>query len=88
MSTADMQRAAFDAVDMTAPITEPVNAKLVRNFATAAGKQRLVDAADTVAENLVELGVETYDDLRSASYAMYVDHCGVKPIDAATQGAW
>ena len=42
----------------------------------------LVDAADAVAENLVELGVETYGDLRSATYTMYVDHCGVKPIDA------
>ena len=54
-----MQRAAFDAVDMDAPITGSVIAGLVRNFATAVGKQRLVDAADTVAENLVELGVET-----------------------------
>ena len=82
MSTADMHRAAIDAVDMTAPITEPVITELVRNFATAVGKRRLVDAVDTVAENLVELGVETYGDLRSATYSMYADHCGVKPIDA------
>ena len=77
-----MQRAAFDTVDMNAPISESVIAELVRNFAIAVGKQRLVDAADTVAENLVELGVETYSDLRSTTYSMYVDHCGVKPIDA------
>ena len=68
MSMADMQRAAFDAVDMNAPISGLIIAELVRDFATAVGKQRLVDAADTVAENLVELGVETYDDLRSATY--------------------
>ena len=82
MSTVDMQRAACDAVDMTTPITEPVIAELVRDFATAVGKRHRVDAADTVAENLVELGVETYGDLRSATYSMYVDHCGVKPIVA------
>ena len=77
MRAADMQRAAFDAVDMNAPITGSVIAGLVRNFATAVGRQRLVDAADTVVENLVELGVETYGDLRSATYSMYVDQCGV-----------
>ena len=54
----------------------------MRNFAIAAGKLRLIDAACTVAERLVELGVETYSDLRSATYSMYVDACGVKPIDA------
>ena len=77
-----MHRAAFDAVDMNAPISESEIAELVHNFAIAVGKQRLVDAADTVAENLVDLGVKTYGDLRSATHSMYVDHCGVKPIDA------
>ena len=82
MDTAGMRKTAFDTVDMNTPISEPVIAELLRNFAVAVGKQRLVDAADKVAESLVELGVETYGDLRSATYQMYVDHCGVKPIDA------
>ena len=82
MNTADMQRTAFDAVDMTTPISELVIAALIRNFAIAAGKRRLIYATDAVAEHLVELGVVTYGDLRSATYSMYVDECGVKPIDA------
>ena len=82
MNTSDMQKTAFDSVDMRTPISEPVIAELLRDFAIAVGKQRLVDAADKVAESLVDLGIETYGDLRSATYQMYVDHCGVKPIDA------
>ena len=82
MNTADMQRTAFDAVDMTTPISELVIAALIRNFAIAAGKRRLIDAVDAVAQHLVELGVETCGDLRSATYSMYVDDCAVKPIDA------
>ena len=67
---------------MTTPISELAIAALVRNFAIAAGKRRLIDAADIVAQHLVELGVETYGDLRSATYSIYVDECDVKPIDA------
>ena len=82
MNTVDVQKTAFDAVDMSTPISELVMAALLRNFANAVGKQRLHDAADKVAESLVEIGVETYGHLRSTTYSMYVDHCGVKPIDA------
>ena len=82
MSTTDVQKTAFDVVNMNTPISELVIASLLRNFANAVGKQRLHDAADKVAESLVEIGVETYGDLRSTTYSMYVDHCGVKPIDA------
>ena len=82
MNTADVQKNAFDAVDINTPISELVIAALMRDFANAVGKQRLHDAADKVAERLVEIGVKTYGDLRSTTYSMYVDRCGVKPIDA------
>ena len=82
MSTADMQRAAFDAVDMNAAITDSAIAELVRKFGTAAGKQRLVDVAATVAEYLVQLGVETYGDLRAATQEIFQE-CGLLPVEAA-----
>ena len=82
MDTSDKQKTAFDTVDMRTPITGTVIAELLRDFAIAVGKQRLQDAAATVAESLVDIGVEMYSDLRAVTYAMYVDHCGVKPIDA------
>ena len=82
MNTTDVQKNSFDAVDMNTPISELVIAALMRNFANTVGKQRLHDAGDKVEERLVEIGVETYGDLRSTTYSMYVDHCGVTPIDA------
>ena len=50
---------------MTTPISELAIAALVRNFAIAAGKRRLIDAVDAVAEHLVELGVEVGVDVYS-----------------------
>ena len=54
---------------------------MVRNFAKAEGKLHLERAADTVAERLVDLGVEIYGDLRFATYPTYGGECGVRPAE-------
>ena len=82
MDTEDKLKAAFDGVDMRTPITEPVIAELLRNFAVAIGKVRLADEATEIAANLVDVGVDTYGDLRMMTCQVYVDYCGVKPMDA------
>ena len=65
MDTVDTQKDAFGGVDMRTPIEESVIADLLRNFAVAAGKKRLGDAAAMIAKSLVDIGVETYADLRA-----------------------
>ena len=82
MNTADMQKRAFDAVEKLTPISASQIAACVRTFAGVEAKRRLMTVADILAEKLVDLGVETYGDLRFATCSMYVDECGVKPIDA------
>ena len=49
MDTVDTQTDAFGGVDMRTPIEESVIADLLRNFAVAAGKNRLGDAAAMIA---------------------------------------
>ena len=82
MDTVDALKEAFDSVDMRTPITGTVIADLLRHFAISAGKQRIGDAAAKFAESLIDIGVETYGDLRMTTYPMYVDYCDVKPVDA------
>ena len=82
MDTEDKQKAVFNGVDMRTPITEPVIAELLRNFAVAIGKHRLADEATEIAASLVDVGVDTYGDLRMMTCQVYVDYCGVKPMDA------
>ena len=82
MDTVDALKQAFDSVDMRTPITEPVIAELLRNFAVAVGKQRLAEEATEIAGSLVDVGVDTHGDLRMMTCQVYVDYCGVKPIDA------
>ena len=82
MDTEDKQKPLFEGVDMRTPITEPEIAELLRNFAVAVGKNRLAEEATAIAASLVDVGVDTYGDLRMMTCQVYVDYCGVKPMDA------
>ena len=76
-----MKKRVFDVVEPTTLILSLLIAALVCDFAKAEGKLRLETVADNVAERLVELGVETYGDVRFATCSMYVNNCDVKKID-------
>ena len=67
MDTEDKLKPVFEGVDMRTPITEPEIAELLRNFAVAIGKHRLADEATKIAASLVDVGVDTYGDLRMMS---------------------
>ena len=81
-SAAGTPKSALGAVEKSTPISASQIAALVRDFAIAEGEVCLTTAAGTVAEKLVDLGVERCGDLRFVTYSEYVDECGVKPIDA------
>ena len=88
MNTADMQKRAFDAVEKLTPISASQIAACVRTFAGVEAKRRLMTVADILAEKLVDLGVETYGDLRFVTLSEYVDDCDIKPIDASRSADW
>ena len=82
MSAAAANKAVFDAVDSEEPITAEQIAVLLRNFARLSNKPRLEAMANDIALSMVNLGVETFGDMRCMTTSMYVEDCGARKLDA------
>ena len=82
--TVDTQKAAYDAVDGQESIREAEIKMLISQYGKLLGKERIVRVAGMLANQLITVvGVETYNDLRSVTFEIYADRCGVMMIDAA-----
>ena len=81
-AAAAANKAVFDAVDGDSPISAEQVAVLLRNFARLSNKPRLEAMAHDIALCMVDLGVETFGDMRCMTTSMYVEDCGARKLDA------
>ena len=80
--SAESMKAAYDQVG-----TKPIAAREIQGWITRYGeaprKVRIARIAANVSQQFVEdVGMETHNDLRHVTYAMCVEDCVVRKIDA------